>query len=306
MYSLIFALAFQHQALALEKTSIALNWKPEPEFGGFYAAETSGAYKKHGLEVALLPGGSGTPVIQMIAAGKVDFGINSADEVLMARSYGQPVVALFAVYQTNPQCVMAHPERGFKNLADVFKSDGTLAIERGLPYTQYLLNKFGAKPKVNMVPYTGGVATFLRDKNFSQQCFAASEPLEAKKKAKVQVFLVAEEGFNPYTAVLTTREDVIKKNPKLVKEVVEAVREGWREYLDHPDAANKLMAGLNKAMDPATFKESAEAQKPLVETAETKKIGLGKMTQLRWDQLARQLVELKVIEKKPEGTPFVP
>src|SRR5687767_7743934 len=31
------------------KIRLQLNWVPEPQFGGFYAAEQSGAYKKHGL-----------------------------------------------------------------------------------------------------------------------------------------------------------------------------------------------------------------------------------------------------------------
>ena len=33
------------------RMKLALNWKPEPEFGGFYAAP----YSKHGLAVDILP-----------------------------------------------------------------------------------------------------------------------------------------------------------------------------------------------------------------------------------------------------------
>src|SRR4051794_36737259 len=62
------------------KMKLALNWKPEPEFGGFYAAP----YSKHGLDVEVLPGGSGTPTVQMVGAGSVNFGIVSADEVILA------------------------------------------------------------------------------------------------------------------------------------------------------------------------------------------------------------------------------
>lgn len=300
----IFALLIFQSVFALEKTQVALNWKPEPEFGGFYAAQVDGAYKKHGLKVELLPGGSGTPVVQMIASGKVDFGIVSGDEVLMARSHGHQVVALYSVFETSPTCIMAHEERGFKSLKEVFMSDGTLAVERGLPYMQFLLNKFGT-PKVNLVPYPGGVANFLHDGKFSQQCFLAAEPLEARKSGeKVKVFLVSDDGFNPYVSVLATREDMLKKNPKLVHQLIESVRDGWKEYLAHPQGANKAMSELNKAMDPATFAAAAEAQKPLIENAQSKKLGLGKMSKARWDELAKQLVELKVIDKVPAGSPF--
>src|SRR3954463_13716145 len=80
------------------KIRLALNWKPNPEFGGFYAAE----YAKHGLDVELLPGGAGTPTVQMIGAGSAEFGIVAGDEILLARARGNDVVALFAVFQQNP------------------------------------------------------------------------------------------------------------------------------------------------------------------------------------------------------------
>jgi NitT/TauT family transport system substrate-binding protein len=281
-------------------TQLALNWKPEPQFGGFYAADFGGHFKKNGLKVEILPGGAGTPTVQMIAAGKMDFGIVSADEVVMSQSRGGDVVALFAAYQTNPQGIMVHAERGVTSLKDLYSTPGTLAIQKGLPYALYLEKQF-PKPAVQIVPYLGGIANFLSDTKFSQQCFVTSEPLAAEKAgARTKTFLVADAGYNPYTTVLVTRRDVLTKNPKLVKAMVEAVRAGWREYLDKPEATNKRMGELNKAMDANTFIESAKAQKHLIETEETKKLGLGAMTEERWATLAKQLLEIKLIPKTPE------
>ncbi len=298
---ILFVLLAVLPARALDKIQIALNWKPEPEFGGFYAAQVAGIYKKHGLDVEILPGGSGTPVIQMLAAGKIDFGIVSADELVISRANGSDVVAIFATFQTNPQGIMTHAERGFNSIGDVLKSEGTLAIQRGLPYAEFLLKKHGT-PKAKIVPYLGGIANFLNDKKYSQQVFVTAEPIEAKKRnADVKTFLVADEGYNPYTVVLATRSSFIEKNQKLVQAVVSAVREGWQEYLQRPAASNKVMGELNKAMDAATFAMSAEAQKPLIETAETKKSGLGTMTEARWRELVDQLADLKLIKGKPDA-----
>lgn len=283
-----------------ESVKLALNWKPEPQFGGFYAAELGGVFNKNGLRVEILEGGAGTPVVQMVAAGRIDFGIVSGDELVISRSRGSDVVALFSTYQTNPQGIMTHASRGFKKLADVFASEGTLAVQTGLPYMMYLSKKFG-KPKVRIVPYLGGISNFLNDKTYSQQCFVTSEPLTAVKQgADPKTFLIAEEGYNPYTTVLITRSDVVKKNSKLVKALVDSVRAGWRLYLDDPMATNQKMAELNKSMDLATFTSSAKAQKDLIETAETRKNGLGFMTEKRWSELARQLKELKLIDTVPE------
>src|SRR6266851_3862271 len=98
------------------KIRLALNWKPDPQFGGFYAAP----YQKYGLDVEILPGGAGTPTIQMVGAGSAEFGIVVADELVVARSRGNDVVAVFAVFQNNPLGIMVHASRKLTSLADVF------------------------------------------------------------------------------------------------------------------------------------------------------------------------------------------
>src|SRR3954463_10013 len=90
-------------ALGAEKIRFALNWVPEPEFGGIYAAKESGTFAKNGLDVDIQPGGAGTPTWQLVATGKADFAVASADEVLIARQQNADVVAIFATYQTCPQ-----------------------------------------------------------------------------------------------------------------------------------------------------------------------------------------------------------
>jgi NitT/TauT family transport system substrate-binding protein len=275
-----------------DKIPLALNWKPEPQFGGFYAAANNGSAQRNHVAIEIAPGGAGTPVVQMVAAGKFNFGIASADEVILARARGADVVAVFAAYQTNPQAIMTHEERGFKSLADVYASKGTLAIQKGLPYALYLEKKYAGKHSAAIVPYLGGIQNFLADQNYSQQCFATSEPLAAEKKnAKVKTFLVADEGFNPYTTVLIVRGDFLKANKDLVGRVVDTVRAGWRSYLSFPDVTNKTMHELNKSMDLETFEASAKAQKPLIETA-----NLGSMTEERWKTLRQQLVDLKLVK----------
>src|SRR5258706_696809 len=303
LFFLLVSLAFASHAADEKKTTalkFALNWKAEPEFGGFYAAKLAGSFEKRGLNVEITEGGAGTPVVQMVANSKVPFGIAAADEVVLSQARGTDVVALFAVYQTNPQGIMVHPERSFKSLADVFAAPGTLAIQSGAPYALYLQAQF-ANAKVKLVPYAGGIAQFLTDANYSTQCFVTSEPLLAKKINKPnQTFLIADAGFNPYGTVVIARRQYIEKNPKQVRDMIEAIRDGWSDYLRAPESANTtLMVKLNPAMDNQTMKESAEVQKPFILGANTPNTELGKMTGERWTTLVNQLSDLKLIKKKP-------
>jgi NitT/TauT family transport system substrate-binding protein len=278
------------------KIRLALNWKPDPQFGGFYTSP----YQAHGLDVEILPGGAGTPTIQMVGAGSAEFGVVSADELVVARSQGNDVVALFAVFQNNPQGIMVHASRKLASLADLFKSPGTVALQRGLPYARLLEKKYGFD-KVKIVPSPGGdISAFLADKKFAQQCFIMSEPLTAKHQgADVQVFPVSDAGYNPYTTVLTTSGDFLRKDSDRAKAMVAAVREGWRAYLDDPKPTNQRMNQLNPSMAPEVFAEVAEAQKPFIETDESRRIGLGSMTGERWETLISQLKDLGDIQKAP-------
>lgn len=279
------------------RVKLVLNWVPEPEFGGFYAAREGGSFKKHGLDVEILGGGAGVPVVQMVASGQADFGISGADEILTARARGADIVALFTVYQTSPQGIMARPERA-KTLAEVFAS-GTLAMEPGLSYALFLKKKFGDSG-VKIVPYDGGVARFLADRDFAQQCYVTSEPLAAKKNGVTpSVFLVADAGFNPYVGVIIAKRSTWLEKKDLVKKFVAASREGWQSYLDDPGPANTVMGRLNTTMDAETFAGAAAAQKPLIVNDETRAKGLGTMSKERWETLAKQLVELGVLDKAP-------
>lgn len=283
--------------------TLVLNWVPEPEFGGFYAAQQIGAYTKHGLEVTIQPGGAGTPALDMVAAGHADFAIASADEVLIARSRGMDVVALFAVYQTCPQGIMVHEETGYDSLASLFaeRKDGktaTVAMELGLPYVQFLKNKYGFE-HMKAVPFAGGIAQFMADPMVGQQCFITSEPISVKRQGgKPRVFLIAESGYNPYTAVVVARGELWRKNPAKVRAFVDAIGEGWAAYLQDPAAANQMMHELNTTMDLATFAAAAEAQASLISPMLNDRVfRIGSMTEERWRTLRDQLIALGVIDE---------
>src|SRR5579872_257165 len=285
-------------AAATNSTNVklTLDWKPEPEFGGFYAADQDGAFTKHGLTATIAPAGEGADTWQLVATGQTDFATSTADQVLIARKQKADVIAIFAVYQTFPQGIMVHQSRGFKSIKDVFDNPGVLLAEQN-SWLAFLQNKF-APVQVQVTTYSGGIAEFLAKKDYSQQCFVTSEPILAKHQGgDPQTFLIADEGFNPYTTVVICKGDLWRSHPDEVKAMAAACREGWRDYLDHPDPINAVMHGLNADMDLQTFGEAAAAQKPLIETDETKTTGLGTMTQQRWKDLASQLVKLGVIDE---------
>lgn len=290
-----------------QQLRLVLNWVPEPEFGGFYAAEVDGGYARHGLAVTVQPGGPGTPTLDMVAAGRAELGVASADELILGRARGMDVVALFAVYQTNPQAIMVHAASGIDSLAALFSAAPgrrvTLALSQGLPYVRFLERKYGFD-HVRVVPFAGGVAQFLADPDLAQQCFVSSEPLAARRQGEEpRVLLVADAGYDPYTTVVVARRAFVDGAPEVARKLVEALRAGWAVYLADPAPANRRMQELNPTLDAETFTAAAAAQQPLIETAETRARGLGTMTDERWAETIDQLVDLGMVERAQAPRP---
>ena len=63
---------------------LMLNWYPEAEHGGYYAALVHGFYREEGLDVTIIKGGPNAPVVPQTARGAVEFGITNADRILLA------------------------------------------------------------------------------------------------------------------------------------------------------------------------------------------------------------------------------
>lgn len=275
-----------------------LNWKPEPQFGGFYQAELDQLFQKNKLDVKIFTGGSGTPTVQMLQNKQTDFAIVSAEEILLAnqRDPQKPVVAVFAVFQKNPQIIMARKDSQLGSIREILQSPGVLAVQRGLSYFQFLEKKWGV-PKAKIVPYQGGIGVFLQEKNYSQQGFATSEPILSEKAGvPAKVFAIADEGFNPYTTVVAVRAEDLKTKKTTMISMVKAIRAGWQAYLKSPEKANRYMKKLNPSMDESTFKQSADIQIPYIRSSEGAE--LGAMTLERWTQLHDQLMELKILTNK--------
>jgi NitT/TauT family transport system substrate-binding protein len=273
--------------------TLALNWFPEAEHGGFYAALFEGYYAEEGLEVEILPGGPDAAVLARVATGTVDFGVENADQVVFGRAAGAPVRALMAPIQDSPQCIMVHEASGIERLADL--RDVTLAMNPKGAFAQFLQAELPLAG-VRIVPYTGTVTQFLLDPRAAQQAYLFSEPYIARQAgAEPRCLLISELGFNTYTSVLIASDRTWERDPELVRRFVRASIRGWEHYLADAAPTNARIAALNPEMDEASLAYGVGTLLPLSFTADTARNGFGTMTRERWDTLVSQMEALGVI-----------
>ena len=119
-------------ALAQDKVTFATNWKAQAAHGGFYQAVADGTYKAAGLDVTIQQGGPQVNNRPLLPAGKIDFLMTgNMLQVFDNAKQKIPTVALMAVFQKDPQVIIAHPGQGFDKWDDLKKAKTILLSKDG-------------------------------------------------------------------------------------------------------------------------------------------------------------------------------
>lgn len=276
--------------------TLALNWHPEAEHGGFYAALVHGYFEEEGLKVTIRPGGVGVRVTADVASGVVDFGVENADKLLVWRAQQADAVAVMSPLQNSPRCIMVHKSSGITKLQDLAtKRPLTLGMNSDNPFAKYLQKKVDLSD-VQIVKYSN-VLPFIENPNYGLQAYSFSEPFMAQEKgADPQCLMLSDLGFNTYTSLLITRREMIDKNQELVSRMTRASVRGWKRYLAEPEATNKYIHEQNPEMSLKILEFGAAALKPLCVPDGFDEEHFGDMTAARWQTLVEQMVEIDAIK----------
>jgi NitT/TauT family transport system substrate-binding protein len=265
----------------------ATDWRAEAEHGGFYQALANGEYAKRGLEVEFIQGGPGVNVPQLLAAGAADLGIGSNSFIVMNLAAEKaPVKAVMAAFQKDPQVLIAHPDAGISSIADMKGHPILLADASIQAFWVWLKAKYGFTDD-QVRKYTFNAAPFLADRRAVQQGYVTSEPYTIEKEAglKPEVFLLADNGYPGYAAMVLARDALIAEKPEAVRGFVEASAAGWKSYLDgDPAPANALIRKDNPEMAQDVLDQARLKLKSygVVESGDAATGGIGIMTDTRW------------------------
>ena len=270
----------------LDKVSFGTNWVAEAEHGGHYQALVDGTYRKYGLDVSIVPGGPNVNNRILLPVGKLDF-FMSANTLQSFDAVAQniPTLAVAAMFQKDPQVLMAHPDQGIERFEDLKKLTLFISKEGLASYFQWLKADFGFS-EAQVKPYTSNPQPFLTNKRSAMQGYVTSEPFVIEKQAhfKPKVFLLADQGFTSYSTLIETRHDLVAKKPDLVQRFVDASIMGWMNYLYGDNrAANALIKKQNPEMTDELLAYSIAAMKEYgtVDSGDAKTLGVGAMTDAR-------------------------
>jgi NitT/TauT family transport system substrate-binding protein len=300
---LLLPLARRPRAQTLDKLSFHTDWRAQAEHGGFYQAVAAGLYKACGIEVDLRPGGPNLNTSQLLLAGRVDLIMSSSFEAFTYVRVGAPCFTIAAVFQKDPQVMIAHPDSGFDNFEKM--KDRPLLISNGSRSTfwPYLRKKYDLSDS-QLRPYNFNMAPFLADPRAIQQGFLSSEPFsiaEALGKPP-EVMLIADAGFSAYQTTIATSRKLAGEKKDLVQRFVDASLEGWSQYLRGGpaiEAANALIKQHNPEQTDARIAYAIKVlnERGIVHSGDALTGGIGAMSDARWKDFYESMTDVNVLPK---------
>jgi NitT/TauT family transport system substrate-binding protein len=308
-FGILCALAAASPALALDEVTFGTNWLAQAEHGGFYQAVADGTYEKHGLKVTIRQGGPQAANRSLLIAGQIDFYMGgNMMESFDAVKQGIPNITVAAIFQKDPQILMAHPDQGIETFEDLAKLP-TIFLGKDLFITgfQWMKQAYPGFKDEQYKPYTFNPAPFISDPQSAQQGYLTSEPFEVERQAgwKPKIFLLADYGFDTYSTTIEAQTSLVEGKPDLVQRFVDASAIGWYNYLYGDNkAANDLIKTDNPEMtdEQIAFSIAKMKEYGIVESREALDKGIGCMTDAQQKSFFDKMVKAGVVDGSIDAT----
>jgi NitT/TauT family transport system substrate-binding protein len=235
---------------AAEPTSVrlVLQWKPQAQFAGYYAAVEKGFYAHRGLDVTIVPGGPAVDPIAELRAGRADFATSFLSGGLSADEQGAPLVNVCQVINRSSLMIVAR-KASVTTRADL---NATRVSLWGSSFRAALLAFFsaaGVDPR--LIPQYYTVNLFLRG---GVQACAAMEYNEYHTIMQAGVdpgdlttFKMRDFGLGFPEDGIYTLASRQKASPAVCADLAAATLQGWQYCRDHPDEAVDIVMREAKA-----------------------------------------------------------
>lgn len=291
-------------AAETKKVTMLLDWTPNTNHTGIYAAKELGYYEEAGLDVSIELPYDGTAT-QLVGAGKGDFGISNTDDALYARSLEDPmpVKSVAAVIQHNTSGFVSLKEEGIESPADwAGKTYGGYGGTTEELIVRKIASDNGVDPDSIRFVDLGNSDTLSALKNEIDfiWVFEAAELVSLDKQDVEYNYIPVrdqDEEFDYYTPIIIVNTDVADKDPEMVKAFMEATAKGYEYAIENPEDAAKILLSAEPDLDEYIV---TEGQNYLAERYAKDAPQWGWQEEEVWARYADFLYENGLIEREAE------
>ncbi len=288
-------------AAQTQPLNLMLDWLPNADHVGLYAALADGDFGKAGLAVHVrVPTDPATP-LELLAAGKVDAAISYEPQLLLARDAGEPLVAIAAIVQRPLTSIVSLHSKHITTPQDL---RGKKIGDAGIPYQQAYLKTILAHANVpaqsvkavnvgaNLVPamLSGRVDATLG----AYWNYEAIQLRQAGKRPNV--IHVEDAGVPTYDElVVVVRENEIANQNGELRRFVQALGRGYQAVRADPQAGVDALVRANPSLTTKLQLASVTATLPAFFPAAAN-LPWGWQDQKRWNAFGEWMLHQHLIK----------
>ena len=247
---------------------VMLDYFPNADHAGLFAARAGGIYEDAGLDVELTPPPDPAAPLKLLQAGKVDVAISYEPELLLARQAGADLVSVGALVQAPLTSVISVGEDAIRSPAQLEgKRVGTAGIPYQSAYLKTILREAGVEPgsvKETNVGFNLTPAMLAGRVDATLGAFWNYEGTDLERRKKDPVILRMDDlGVPTYSelVLVVRRRDLDQDFGALVRRFLQATGKGHEALRADPgpaidallDADPGLDRGLQEAVVDATL-----------------------------------------------------
>ena len=256
-------------APAVEPFDLVLDYFPNADHVGIYAAIANGDFRRVALDVRPRAPSDPAAPLKLLAAGQADLAISYEPELLLARDRGLQLVSVGAVVQKPLTSIMALPGSGVSSPADLAgKRVGTAGLPYQAAYLDTILRDARANPAsvrridvgFNLVP-----AMLSRRVDATLGAFWNYEGVQlAQQRRRPTVIRLDRVGVPNYNElVFVAREQDLREGGNRIRRFLRGVTAGYEATRRRPVTAVNQLVRANPDLDRRLQLASVRATLPV-------------------------------------------
>jgi len=304
LYLLVSALSWAGDS-PLKKASLIPQWVPQAQFAGYYMALEKGIYKRHGIDLTIIPGGPSNPPSDLLISGKAQFATMWLSTGIQMRDSGSRIINLAQLFQRSALMLVAKKSSGINTPREI---NGSKVGVWG-PVFQIQPKAFFRKYnlKVKLIPQSYSINLFLRDGVDVASAMWYNEYHtilnSGLNQDELTTFFFHEHGLNFPEDGIYTLNKTFQRDPGLCRSFTEASLEGWKYAFSHTEETlDLIMRNLKMEHIPATRvhqKWMLERMRDLILPKDSH-APMGRLLREDYDRVARALMRNGLIKEIPD------
>jgi putative hydroxymethylpyrimidine transport system substrate-binding protein len=293
-----------------EPYRVMLDYFPNADHAGIYAAQASGEYERAGLDVEVQPPPDAAAPLKLLQAGRVDLAISYEPELLLARDKGADLVAVGALVQKPLTSLMSLGDRAITRPEQLEnKRVGTAGLAYQSAYLSTILDEAGVDAgsvKETNVGFKLTQAMLSKQVDATLGSFWNYEGVDLQRRGrKPEILRMEDLGVPTYNELIfvARRSDLTRDGASRLRRFLQATARGHQLLERRPqvgvDALLEADGGLDRGLQEAVVKATLPVFFP-----EGEERPFGYMEPAEWAAYEDWMRERGLIKRPPDRAPL--